>query len=370
MVFRAIAWAALGSADPQRELSGAGCGAATTGPAGRIAELRRPGWALVRRARLGRPRWAKVRLFGDERSGGDTVPDRGRSLLRPALIAAVATDRPVVVVTDGEVEDASDLAADVLGRASVPRLSSRYPARSRRLRGDWAGAGHGRRFDRPRGRGAASGRRGLGEPAARVLSGSKRVGSQTVRMNQGSGRARIAVPSLEVGPGDHVLRVQLAGRRRGAAHRRAASPRHGRRRRRVSCCSHRRPTGTADFSTARCGMSRSCPCGASSGSRRDRWRSMTDLRPVPAERVRQAARRADLLILKGNAAPFAQGATARGIWRWPTGGEGQGTAWVTGISRPPTHRRWLAPCSASRSTLPPAIGPRPNRLLRLAIGSR
>ena len=39
----------------------------------------------------------------------------------------------------------------------------------------------------------------------------------------------------------------------------------------------------------------------------ERWRSMTDLRPVPAERVRQAARQADLLILKGDAGPLAAG---------------------------------------------------------------
>jgi hypothetical protein len=57
----------------------------------------------------------------------------------------------------------------------------------------------------------------------------------------------------------------------------------------------------------------------------DRWRSMTDLRPIPAERVRQAARQADLLILKGEAGSLAQGAVARGIWRWPTGEKGQGT---------------------------------------------
>jgi hypothetical protein len=44
---------------------------------------------------------------------------------------------------------------------------------------------------------------------------------------------------------------------------------------------------------------------------------MNDLSAVPAERVRQAARRADLLVLKGAAAPFAEGTTARGILSWP-----------------------------------------------------
>jgi hypothetical protein len=57
---------------------------------------------------------------------------------------------------------------------------------------------------------------------------------------------------------------------------------------------------------------------------RDRWRSMTDLRPVPVDQVRRAARRADLLVLKGGVGDFAEGSLARGIWRWPSG-EGGGT---------------------------------------------
>ena len=54
-----------------------------------------------------------------------------------------------------------------------------------------------------------------------------------------------------------------------------------------------------------------------------RWRSMRDLRPVPAEDVRRAARRADLLILKGGVAAMAQGSSARGIWNWPSGENGE-----------------------------------------------
>ena len=55
----------------------------------------------------------------------------------------------------------------------------------------------------------------------------------------------------------------------------------------------------------------------------DRWRSMTDLRPVPNDVVRRAARRADLLILKGGATDLAEGTTARGIWSWPSGEGGE-----------------------------------------------
>jgi hypothetical protein len=56
---------------------------------------------------------------------------------------------------------------------------------------------------------------------------------------------------------------------------------------------------------------------------RDRWRSMTDLRPVSLDQVRRAARRADLLVLKGGVGSFAEGSVARGIWRWPSGEGGE-----------------------------------------------
>ena len=54
----------------------------------------------------------------------------------------------------------------------------------------------------------------------------------------------------------------------------------------------------------------------------ERWRSMEDLSAVGAERVRQAARGADLLILKGDPGAVAEGSSARGIWRWPSGERG------------------------------------------------
>jgi hypothetical protein len=53
----------------------------------------------------------------------------------------------------------------------------------------------------------------------------------------------------------------------------------------------------------------------------DRWRSMADLSVVPTEAVRQAARRADLLIEMGPAGGLGEGTTARGIWRWPAGAD-------------------------------------------------
>src|SRR4029077_8048636 len=64
----------------------------------------------------------EVRTFGDERPGTDSLPNRGRSLLAPALAAAAASDRPVIVLTDGEIDDATELPADLLARTRLDVL--------------------------------------------------------------------------------------------------------------------------------------------------------------------------------------------------------------------------------------------------------
>jgi hypothetical protein len=125
LVCRGIAWAALGllllnvscpvSGPPRRPLVLLDASLSMAAAGGRWGE-----------ARDSAARWGEVRRFGDERGPGDTLPSRGRSLLAPALTAASASDRSVVVVTDGEIEDASDLPPDLLPRATV-RLFPRAP---------------------------------------------------------------------------------------------------------------------------------------------------------------------------------------------------------------------------------------------------
>ena len=53
------------------------------------------------------------------------------------------------------------------------------------------------------------------------------------------------------------------------------------------------------------------------------WRSMDDLRRVNADEVTRAARGADLLVLKGDPGDVARGAHPKGLWRWPSGEEGE-----------------------------------------------
>ncbi len=322
MACRAIAWAALGLLilnvscpapgtiqPPFVLLDGS---LSLTAPGGR--------WQPARTSAL---KLGEVRLFGDERSGRDTLPDRGRSLLGPSLTAAAASDRPIIVMTDGEVEDAADLAPELLGRASVrvfprdtqpDRAVTAVTGPSRVTAGDSI---------------VLEAEVQLVGGAARedmrleVLSGAKRVGSQAVRMDGNGGRARVALSSSEIGPGDHVLRIRLTGS--------DAEPRTDTRLHLVTVA----PTpGVVLLASPGDWDSRflyralrdvaQLPVRGFVRLETDRWRSMTDLRPVPAERVRQAARQADLLIVKGEAGSLARGTTARGIWRWPTGGKGQG----------------------------------------------
>jgi len=68
-----------------------------------------------------------VRWFGDEAGAPDTMPSAGRSLLGPALVAAAASGRPIIVVSDGELEDVSDVPPELLSRVGI-RTFPRQPA--------------------------------------------------------------------------------------------------------------------------------------------------------------------------------------------------------------------------------------------------
>ena len=54
-------------------------------------------------------REGQVHRFGDPSAPRDSAAVFGTSRLLPALRSAAAGARPIVVVTDGEIQDASDL---------------------------------------------------------------------------------------------------------------------------------------------------------------------------------------------------------------------------------------------------------------------
>ncbi len=278
-------------------------------------------WAEARDSAV---RWGEVRQFGDARSTPDSTPTRGRSLLGPALLAGSASERPLIIVTDGEVEDVREIPPDLLTRSGVrlfpravrPDLAiTRVTGPSRVSEGDSVPL---EVEVQPAGGNAADSVR------VEVLSGTRRMASRTVRLGGGSGgRARIVVPSASLSSGGHLLRVALAGAG-------DAEPRTDSRLYLVTVA----PTPGVVFLAAPADWDSrflyrtlrevgQLPLRGYVRLDGDRWRSMSDLRAIPKEVVRRAARRADLLILKGGATDLAEGTTARGIWSWPSGEGGE-----------------------------------------------
>ncbi len=273
-----------------------------------------------RAARDSAARWGDVRVFGDERSGADTAPDRGRSLLAPALLAASALDRPVIVLTDGELEDVRDVPPDLLARTTV-RVLQRTPVADVAIT---AVRGPSR---------ITSGDslvleadvETLGAPAAdsavvALEDGNRRLARRTLRLGAArAGRVRLAASSAGLAPGDHVVQVVLVDQR-------DAEPRTDRRLHLVTVV----PTpgivllaGPADWDARFLYRAlkdvAQLPVRGYTRVEAERWRSMQDLSVVGADQVRQAARRADVVVLKGNVGGVAEGGPVRGVWRWPSG---------------------------------------------------
>ncbi|MGH7630019.1 MAG: hypothetical protein ACREOF_11700, partial [Gemmatimonadales bacterium] len=312
---RAVAWSALG-------LLIINLGCPTAAPPGRPLVLLDGSLSLGaaggrwREARDSATRLGDVRVFGDEQTGADTVPTRGRSLLGPALTAAAASGRPVVVVTDGEIEDASDLPSDLLARANV-RAFSRNPAPDVAVT---AVTGPAR---------IASGDSLVVEAEVRALVGAPaesvtvtlewaegRMARRTVPLGADrSARVRLRTTSGGLPAGEHVLRVTIPGG--------DAEPRTDVRLHALTVVA---TPGVVLLAAPADWDSRflydaltdvaQLPVRGYARIEPNRWRSLRDLAVVGDEPVRQAARRADLLILKGQPPTGLEGSRARGIWRW------------------------------------------------------
>lgn len=268
-------------------------------------------------------RWGEVRQFGDPRSSQDSTPTRGRSLLAPGLLAASASDRPLIIVTDGEVEDRREVPPDLLTRSAIrlfPRAAwpdlaiTRVTGPSRVSEGDSIPV---EVEVQPAGGSTTDSVR------VEVLSGTTRLASRTVRLRGAAGgRVRLVVPSAPLSSGGHLLRIALAA----AAD---SEPRTDVRLHLVTVA----PTPGVVFLAAPADWDSrflyrtmrevgQLPIRGYVRLDGDRWRSMSDLRAVPGDAVRRAARRADLLVLKGGFTGLADGTTARGIWSWPSGESG------------------------------------------------
>ncbi|HJR16573.1 MAG TPA: hypothetical protein VJ808_06945 [Gemmatimonadales bacterium] len=275
-------------------------------------------------ARDSAARWGELRYFGDERASADSSPTRGRSLLMPALLAASASDRPLIVVTDGEIEDRTEIPADLLDRTTI-RIFSRIPqpdlAVTRVTGPDRVSSGDSIPLEVEV---QAVGGNTQDSIAVEVLSADKRLALRTLRLRGATGgRARIVIPSAVLPAGDQLLRVTLPNAK-------DAEPRNDTRLHFVRVAE---TPGVVFLASPADWDSRflyrtlldvaQLPVRGYVRFHGDRWRTMSDLRAVSADGVRRAARRADLLILKGGVGAFAAGSAARGIWRWPSGEGGE-----------------------------------------------
>lgn len=298
----------------------------------------------------------EVRFIGDERPGTDSTPDRGRSRLAPAVMSALALDRPIVVVTDGEVEDAGEIPADARRELTIvarPRSSARDLAIVEVSGPDRLTTGDSIRVEATvRSLGEAAGRDSVtvelvSDDARRTL-----LSSRTARLANGEARVVLRSPSAQLTPGDHILTIRLK-------HGGDAEPRTDERLLHLHVAETPGVVLVASpadwdarflFRTVRDVSALPVRGYVQLG---DRWWSMHDLKPVTDEAVRRAIRGADLLILKGRAVERAGEGRARGTWLWPGGTGGENGDWYL----TPTPVSPLSPAFAGLpvDSFPPAV---------------
>ena len=268
----------------------------------------------------------EVRYFGDERPGSDSLPNRGRSLLAPALGAAASSDRPVIVLTDGEIDDATSLPVDLVARTRIevlPRATVRDvavvsvdgPARIT--------VGDSLRFD------VTLRFAGDTTPDSAVVElradDPKRslLARRSFRSAGGEARGVLRAPATGITAGEHLLTLK-------AVNVGDAEPRTDERLVHLSVAATPGVVFVADpadwdarflFRTIRDVAAIPARGYVRIG---DGWKSMTDLKPVAEDVMRQAIRAADLVVLKGNAVSRVNDARGRGIWLWPGGSQEPG----------------------------------------------
>lgn len=266
--------------------------------------------------------WGEVRPFGDAGRRLDTLPDAGSSHLAEALEAARATGRPVVVVTDGEIEDAALLQASVQPTVRLfPRDRAPAVAVSRL-------ASPARISGRDTLRVLASVRAvGVGSrqlPLALSVDGREVARAMADLGGDGETEVSFQLPPGRIPVGDWVLQVAVADTV-------DAEPRDNARSRLLEVTAVPGVVllaAPADWEARfLIGALRSVTDLPVEGYVRiepGAWRRMADLAPVTDALVRDAAAKADLLVLRGAASGIAR-RSGQSLLEWPAaGGDGAG----------------------------------------------
>lgn len=262
----------------------------------------------------GTSRAAAARARAD--SLGEVVEFSG-SRLRPALAAAAASGRPVVVITDGEIRDAAELPAGLLRTATVtllPRPEVAYLAIEMASAPRWLPAGDTlvvrlvvRRF----GTMEAS-------PVVELREGDRMLARAGVALDAaGRGEALLEVPGGTLAPGDRALDLVLADPA-------DAEPRTDRRRLLVTVMPSpgivlvaARPGWESRFLREVLGEVAGVPVRGFVQVEPETWRVMGSLLPAGTAQVAEAVRRADLVVTLGDGVPGLAASGARGRWEWP-----------------------------------------------------
>ncbi len=271
-------------------------------------------------------RAGEVRLVGG--APGDTTASGGHSRLAGPIVAAQSAGRPVIVMTDGEIEDRDEIPGEVLAGTAI-RVFERRPVADfalTRVEGTTRLTPSDTvRIDlEVQAFGGAPPRR-----LAVVLREGDRIWTRgAVDLDPGGrGRAALRTPLAGVSPGAHVLTVALAD-----AH--DSEPRDDARLLVVTVVRTpgvvllaSPPTWESRFLLETLRDVAALPVRGYLEMERGRWRREGDLRPAPMREVNEAVRRADLLVTLGT--PGTGGAAlltghARARWIWGSAGQRSG----------------------------------------------
>ncbi|HXO84587.1 MAG TPA: hypothetical protein VN803_03580 [Gemmatimonadales bacterium] len=314
--------------------------------------------AALDSARSGRG-GALIWRFGTRVDAFDTMPPRdGATRLGPALEAAAGRAGEVIVVTDGEIEDAASIPADLLRRPRV-MLQPRAPGFDAYV-ANVDGTRHVTRSDTVRLKvsyGVAGPRgSGLGTRSASIVVsvGDRRLTSQRVTLpDSGTISTEITIPVSRIpSPGWTVLDVRLDGVRDAESRDDArlfaidvslepaavvfASP----------------PDWEARFLARTLSDVARIPVKVFVETEPGRWRDAATLAPVATSELSRAAANARLLAAVGDpqrARPFIGASRSTRLW-WPT--NGQGGDWY--VERPQASLLSAVLSGVLWDSLPPA----------------
>lgn len=295
-------------------------------------------------------RWGTVRTFGDDRAG-DSLPDRGSSRLLPALNAAEADGRPVIVVTDGALDDAADLPADlrdavrvrVFSRRAVPDFAVTDLAAP-----PYAGLDDTLTIAVTVARWTAT-----ADTALVTLVAGRALGKRAVHFGgNDAATAEFQVPVRALGAGEHLLRARVTGAGDG-------EPRDDEQWALIHVAPSPGVVLLADppdwdsrqlYRTLREVAAVPVRGFVRLGST---WRTMGALAPMNDAAVAAAARGADLLVVKGKGSGV-RGAMA--TWTWPSGERGPAPAagdwYADGGDASPLAAAWVG---TPFDSLPPLV---------------